>query len=147
MNVRDWLFVEDHVRGIDLVLKKGAVGETYNIGGNEEHPNLAIVDIVCAVIDRVFAEDASLAGRFPAAPSAKGGLSKSLIEFVKDRPGHDRRYAIDAAKIERELGFHPAHSFEDGIEKTVRWMLSNESWWRSILDESYRDWIATQYAD
>lgn len=146
LNVRDWLFVEDHVRGIDLVLKNGSSGETYNIGGNEEHPNLFIVETVCSCIDRAFSQDPQLVARFPDAPAAKRLATSSLVEFVKDRPGHDRRYAIDASKMEQELGFSPSHSFEDGLEKTVHWMLSNEDWWRSVLDESYRDWIDQQYA-
>jgi dTDP-glucose 4,6-dehydratase len=144
-NIRDWLYVEDHVRGIELVIKKGTVGETYNIGGNEEHANLDIVNTLCACIDDVFAEDDQLAGRFPEAPAAAGNATSSLITMVKDRPGHDWRYAIDASRIEHELGFTPAHDFASGLRKTVSWMLENEDWWRSILDDSYRDWIEGQY--
>lgn len=144
-NIRDWLYVEDHVRGIDLVIKSGNVGETYNIGGNEEHANMEIVNTLCACIDNVFATDQELAGRFPNAPAAKGDTTCSLITMVKDRPGHDWRYAIDASRIENELGFIPAYDFASGLKSTVSWMLENETWWRAVLDESYRDWIEDQY--
>ena len=144
-NIRDWLYVEDHVRGIDLVIKKGAVGETYNIGGNEEHANLDIVNTLCTCIDTVFADNRDLAERFPNAPAAEGNATSSLITMVKDRPGHDWRYAIDASRIENELGFTPTHDFESGLMKTVTWMLESEAWWRAVLDESYRDWIQDQY--
>ncbi len=144
-NIRDWLYVEDHVRGIDLVIREGAIGETYNIGGNEEHANMDIVERLCASIDNVFAGDPTLADRFPNAPAASGGATSSLIEMVKDRPGHDWRYAVDASRIKAELGFTPANNFESGLEHTVDWMLANEDWWRAILDDSYRSWIEDQY--
>jgi len=145
-NIRDWLYVEDHVRGIDIVMKKGVVGETYNIGGNEEHANLSIVNTLCACIDDLFAEDVQLAGRFSNAPAAKGDATSSLIEMVKDRPGHDWRYAIDATRIQAELGFSPSLDFKSGLRKTVTWMLENETWWKAVLDESYCNWIENQYA-
>jgi len=144
-NIRDWLYVEDHVRGIDLVIKNGVIGETYNIGGNEEHANLDIVNTLCSCIDDVFAGDQELAGRFPNAPAAKGDETSSLIKMVKDRPGHDWRYAIDASRIQNELGFTPSYDFASGLRQTVSWMLENEAWWRAVLDESYRDWIEGQY--
>ena len=144
-NIRDWLYVEDHVRGIDLVIKKGEVGETYNIGGNEEHANMDIVTILCACIDKVFADNHDLAERFPNAPAAAGNATSSLITMVKDRPGHDWRYAIDASRIEKELGFTPSYDFTSGLHNTVSWMLKNEAWWRAVLDESYREWIEDQY--
>ena len=106
-NIRDWLYVEDHIRGIELVMNKGVVGETYNIGGNEEHANMEIVNTLCSCIDKVFAEDGSLAKRYPNAPAAEGGATSSLITMVKDRPGHDWRYAIDFSKAEKELGWKP----------------------------------------
>ena len=146
LNVRDWLYVEDHVRAIDLVLKNGRTGDTYNVGGNEEHTNLEIVETVCVCIDREFDNDPQLKSQFPEAPAARGQASFSLVEFVKDRPGHDRRYAIDAAKIAKELEFTPDHTFQAGLEKTVRWMLEHVAWWRAIQDQSYRDWIDSQYA-
>ena len=144
-NIRDWLYVEDHVRGIDLVINQGAIGETYNIGGNEEHANLDIVNRLCASIDGVFAADEALAERFPNAPAASGTATSSLISMVKDRPGHDWRYAVDANRIQAELGYTPAHDFDGGLRSTVAWMLAHEDWWRAILDDSYRSWIEDQY--
>jgi dTDP-glucose 4,6-dehydratase len=114
MNVRDWLFVADHAEALWQVLTRGQNGETYNIGGHNEWPNLRIVELICDLIDEM-------------APKL-GGDSRKLITFVKDRPGHDRRYAIDAAKIERELGWKPAHTFETGIRETVRWYLDHQDW-------------------
>lgn len=145
-NIRDWLYVEDHVRGIDLVIRKGRHGETYNIGGNEEHANLDIVKTLCASLDEVFERDADLAKRYPNAPAAKGIATESLITMVSDRPGHDWRYAIDATRMRDELGFEPAHDFASGLRSTVDWMLDNEEWWRAIQDDSYRDWIEDNYA-
>ncbi|MDX1736341.1 MAG: dTDP-glucose 4,6-dehydratase [Halioglobus sp.] len=132
-NIRDWLYVEDHCRGIELVLLKGKLGETYNIGGNNEYSNLDIVHLLCARLDARFAADASLAQRYPDAPPARGDSSSSLIEFVEDRAGHDWRYAIDATKITRELGYAPRESFASGIELTLDWYLANEHWWRPLL--------------
>lgn len=146
-NIRDWLYVEDHVRGIDLVIKQGVVGETYNIGGNEEHANLDIVNTLCSCIDDVFVGNDELAKRFPNAPAVAGKATSSLITMVKDRPGHDWRYAIDASRIETELGYAPVHDFASGLHKTVTWMLENEVWWRAILDDSYLDWIEDQYSE
>ncbi len=145
-NIRDWLYVSDHVRGIDLVIKQGAVGETYNIGGNEERANIDIVNIICADIDQAFAADPQLATRFPNAPAANGGQTASLITSVKDRPGHDWRYAIDASRMKNELGFSPQHDFDSGLQKTLTWMLKHESWWRAVMDGSYRDWVTTHYS-
>jgi len=144
-NIRDWLYVEDHVRAIELILESDRVGETYNVGGNEEHANLDIVQRLCAGVDAAFQEQPELAARFPDAPAAKGQSTESLVTFVKDRPGHDWRYAIDAAKIETELGFEPRHDFESGLASTIQWMLDNEAWWRAVMDGSYREWIDTQY--
>ncbi len=114
MNVRDWLYVEDHADALWLALNEGAVGETYNVGGGNEWPNIRIVELICDLIDE-FRPDL-------------GGASRELIAFVKDRPGHDRRYAVDAGRIERELGWTPAHDFESGIRKTVKWQLDNQEW-------------------
>ena len=138
-NVRDWLYVEDHCRAIDLVLQKGRVGETYNVGGCNEWRNIDIVLRLCRSLDRRFAADACLAQRFPQCPAARGQACESLIAFVTDRWGHDWRYAIDAGKIERELGFRPHESFETGIEKTLDWYLENEGWWRDVLSGRYRN--------
>ena len=137
-NIRDWLYVEDHCRGIELVIKKGRVGETYNIGGNNEWTNIDIVQLLCKLVDEAFAADSALAQRFPDAPAAQGNATDSLITYVTDRAGHDRRYAIDARKISGELGYDPVEDFDSGIRKTLRWYLDNEAWWRSILDGSYR---------
>lgn len=130
LNIRDWLYVEDHCRGIELVINKGRVGETYNIGGNNEWANIDIVKLICTLMDEY-------------RPSVMP--SSSLITYVKDRPGHDRRYAIDATRIMNELGYQPQESFETGIRKTIRWYLENEAWWRSVMDGSYKDWIDRQY--
>jgi dTDP-glucose 4,6-dehydratase len=132
-NIRDWLYVEDHCRGIELVLKKGEVGESYNIGGNNEWNNLAIVNLLCERLDSRFAEDASLAERYPDSPQARGDFAKSLIRFVTDRAGHDWRYAIDASRIMTELGYAPVETFETGIDRTLDWYLGNEDWWRPLV--------------
>ncbi len=137
-NVRDWLYVEDHARGIECVLRRGVVGETYNIGGNNEWNNLDVVGELCRVVDEMFAADASLAQRFPAALASQGRESREAITFVTDRPGHDLRYAIDATRSRDELGYAPQESFATGLRKTVRWYLDNDGWWRAVLDGSYR---------
>jgi dTDP-glucose 4,6-dehydratase len=144
-NVRDWLYVEDHCRGIDLVLGKGREGEVYNIGGRAESENLQLVQLLCECADREFAARADLHASFPGCPVLQGGKAASLIKFVTDRPGHDRRYAIDSAKIERELGFKPTVSLAEGLRRTVGWYLNNASWWQSVMDGRYQDWITTQY--
>jgi dTDP-glucose 4,6-dehydratase len=119
MNVRDWLYVRDHAEALWLVLTRGAVGETYNIGGHNEWANIRIVELICDLVDEF-------------APQA-GGNSRKLITFVKDRPGHDRRYAIDATKIKNELGWLPAHKFEQGLRETVQWYVDNQKWVRAVL--------------
>lgn len=124
-NVRDWLYVEDHARALRLVLAQGQVGETYNIGGHNERTNLQVVQGICALLDELL----------PGAPHAPHA---QLITFVADRPGHDQRYAIDAGKIERELGWRPQESFESGLRKTVQWYLDHRTWWQHVLDGSYR---------
>jgi dTDP-glucose 4,6-dehydratase len=123
-NIRDWLYVEDHARALALVLERGRVGETYNIGGRNERTNLHVVKTICDLLDQHH-------------PS-KVGPRQRLIAFVTDRPGHDRRYAIDATKIETELGWRAAENFESGIEKTVMWYLDQRSWWQAILDRGYQ---------
>lgn len=132
-NIRDWLYVRDHAQGIAAVIEKGVVGETYNIGGHNEWNNLNIVNLLCDLMDKCFAADESLAQRFPNSPCAQGKSATSLIEFVTDRAGHDWRYAIDASKIQNELGFKPRETFETGIAKTIEWYLANEDWWRPLL--------------
>jgi dTDP-glucose 4,6-dehydratase len=137
-NVRDWLYVEDHCRAIDKVLRAGRIGETYNVGGCNEWRNIDIVNKLCELIDQRFAADPSLAARFPKSPAATGKPTRSLITYVDDRLGHDWRYAIDATKIRNELGFAPRERFETGIEKTVDWYLANETWWRAVMSGEYR---------
>ena len=131
--IRDWLFVEDHCRGIELVLDKGVVGETYNIGGINEWQNIDIVHLLCDRIDGEFAADASLAARFPASPCSRGVSARTLITHVTDRAGHDRRYAVATDKIRTDLGYVPQETFETGIAKTIRWYLANEAWWRPLI--------------
>jgi len=132
MQVRDWLYVKDHCSAIRRVLQAGAVGETYNVGGWNEMPNIDIVNHVCGLLDEM-------------KPRADGGSYRDQITYVKDRPGHDRRYAIDARKIERELGWKPAETFDSGIRKTVEWYLANGTWLNNVLSGGYRDWVAAQY--
>lgn len=144
-NVRDWLFVTDHCRGIELALEKGRAGEVYNIGGNNERTNLEIIRALADAIRAEFSGNPSLAERFPDCPAASGRDCYELVTFVADRPGHDRRYAIDATKARTELGYVPAETLESGISKTVRWYLDNEAWWRGVMDGSYRDWISANY--
>jgi dTDP-glucose 4,6-dehydratase len=131
LQVRDWLYVGDHTAALRLVLERGRVGETYNIGGHAERTNLEVVRTLCALLDEL-------------RPDAAGPHAR-LITFVDDRPGHDRRYAIDARKIERELGWQPARSFDSGLRATVRWMLEHAQWVADVKSGAYREWIATQY--
>ena len=145
LNVRDWLYVEDHCRAVEQVLLRGVTGETYNVGGRNEWRNIDIVRLLCRLVDEALAADPALAARFPRCPASAGRETASLITFVPDRPGHDRRYAVDAGKAERELGFTPAESFETGIRKTMAWYLDHEAWWRGVMDGSYREWISRQY--
>ena len=131
--VRDWLYVKDHCSAIRRVLDGGTLGEVYNIGGWNEKPNIDIVNIVCGLLDEL-------------RPRANGEKYASQITYVKDRPGHDRRYAIDASKIERELGWKPAETFDTGIRKTVAWYLANPDWVVHVQSGAYKDWTAKQYA-
>jgi dTDP-glucose 4,6-dehydratase len=133
MNVRDWLHVEDHCRGIEACLGRGLPGETYNIGGGAELPNMAVIDRICTEVDRAFAEMDGLAERYPDAPAAQGRSSFELKTFVTDRAGHDRRYAIDETKARAELGYAPAHDFAGGLAGTLRWYLAHEAWWRPLV--------------
>jgi dTDP-glucose 4,6-dehydratase len=132
-NVRDWLYVEDHCSAIRTVLSEGREGETYNIGGCNEKKNLEIVDTICALLDEFRPSDPVLPHR-------------NLVAFVKDRPGHDRRYAMDTRKIERELNWRPKETFETGIRKTVLWYLQHEEWVRDVTSGAYRQWIADHYS-
>lgn len=131
--IRDWLYVKDHCSAIRRVLEAGKLGETYNVGGWNEKPNLDVVNTICSILDGL-------------RPKADGTSYASQITYVKDRPGHDRRYAIDATKLERELGWKPAETFETGIQKTVQWYLNNQEWTDGVLSGSYRDWVQKQYS-
>ena len=133
MQIRDWLYVKDHCSAIRRVLEAGKLGEVYNIGGWNEKPNIDIVNTVCALLDEL-------------RPKADGSSYRTQISYVKDRPGHDRRYAIDASKIERDLGWKPAETFDTGIRKTVQWYLANPEWVANVQSGAYRDWVQTQYA-
>jgi dTDP-glucose 4,6-dehydratase len=132
MQIRDWLYVRDHCSAIRAVLDKGRVGETYNVGGWNEKPNIEIVKTICALLDEL-------------RPDEQGSYAR-LITYVKDRPGHDRRYAIDARKIERELGWRPAETFDTGIRKTAQWYLDNAQWVANVQSGGYREWLAKNYA-
>lgn len=128
--VRDWLYVDDHNLGVDLILHKGEIGQTYNIGNNNEKTNMDIVKTICQLIDNIFTENHDMAKKFPKAPQSSGGAATTLITHVKDRAGHDRRYAINSEKITSELGYNSEQSFETSIKKTIDWFLKNETWWR-----------------
>ncbi|WP_102798353.1 dTDP-glucose 4,6-dehydratase [Bowmanella denitrificans] len=130
--IRDWLYVEDHARGIELVLEKGQIGENYNIGGHNEWANIDIVKLLCELTNKAFNERPELTQKFPQATLAQQGKAEELIQFVCDRPGHDRRYAIDASKTTSELGYKPAETFASGIFKTLNWYLDNEEWWAPL---------------
>jgi len=145
LNVRDWLFVDDHSRAIDLCLHQGRPGITYNVGGNNEWTNIDIVRLLCRLLDEAFTANTELQQRFPDAPASQGRSTDDLITYVRDRPGHDRRYAIDASFSREELGYAPVESFETGIRKTLEWYLGNEPWWRAVMSGSYRNWIERQY--
>lgn len=132
-NVRDWVYVGDHCEAVRAVLAGGRVGETYNIGGNNQKPNVDVVETICSLMDELSPND-------PVVPH------RQLITFVQDRPGHDRRYAIDTTKIEQELGWKPRETFETGLRKTVRWYLDHMEWVTEVTSGAYRQWIATQYS-
>ncbi len=138
LQVRDWLFVDDHCAAIDRLLDADVRGRTYNVGGRAEHPNLHIVDRVCALLDERLAASGVLRERYPACPASQGAGCIELRAHVTDRRGHDRRYAIDPSRLEREVGFSPAWRFDAGLAHTVDWYLANDAWWRAVLDGSYR---------
>jgi dTDP-glucose 4,6-dehydratase len=144
-NVRDWLHVSAHCGALMSVIERGRIGETYNIGGGNERNNRDVVGLICDAIDRAFAADAKLAARFPSCPAAAGNSCRALISFVTDRPGHDHRYAIDASKLESELGSRSHVDFSDGIDRTVHWYLDHEAWWRDITSGAYKAWIDKNY--
>jgi dTDP-glucose 4,6-dehydratase len=132
-NVRDWLYVEDHCSAITTIMSSGRVGETYNVGGSSEQANIEVVKAICETLDELL-------------PNSQFRPHSSLIKYVTDRPGHDRRYAIDAAKLRNELGWDPQETFRSGIRKTIEWYLDHKEWLQSVVSGAYKDWIATQYA-
>jgi dTDP-glucose 4,6-dehydratase len=132
-NVRDWLYVEDHCEAISVILERGKPGETYNVGGSSEKQNVDVVNVICDVLDDLL-------------PGSNFRPHRSLIKFVSDRPGHDRRYAINANKLRGELGWYPRETFETGIRKTVKWYLEHRDWLNSVLTGAYKDWVMMQYA-
>lgn len=136
--IRDWLYVNDHAIGIDLILHSGEEGHVYNIGGNNEWTNIDIVQVICATLNQRFKENKHLHDTFPTAKSAIHGTSETLITYVTDRLGHDRRYAVDASKINNELGYQPQQTFESGIEKTIEWYLNNQEWWMPLIAPTHR---------
>ena len=133
-NIRDWLHVEDHCKAVSLVLANGKIGETYNVGGRSERSNLFIVNKICSILDEI-------------KPREDGKSYKEQIVFVKDRPGHDLRYAIDSSKIENELGWFPNHAFEEGLKETIEWYLGNTNWVENVLTGEYRKWVDLNYGD
>ena len=145
LQVRDWLHVADHCRAIALALQVGASGAVYNIGGNSETTNIAIVRTLCGLVDERFARDPALRAAFPLAPAAAGKPSEGLITHVKDRPGHDRRYAIDYRKAATELGYTPGRNLSGGLAQTLDWYLAQAPWWLPLLGVGYAEWIAKNY--
>jgi dTDP-glucose 4,6-dehydratase len=131
-NVRDWLYVEDHCEAIWAIMNSGKRGQTYNIGGNMEMENIVIVQMICDILDEIYDPD-------------KGGPRRNLITFVKDRPGHDKRYAIDFTKIHKQLNWSPKESFETGLRKTIRWYINNKKWVERVNSGEYQSWIEEQY--
>jgi dTDP-glucose 4,6-dehydratase len=142
LNVRDWLDVADHCRAIELILARGQPGETYNVGGGAELANLEVVRSLCVAVDQAFAADPSLGRRFAAGPA---GGAASLVTLVADRPGHDRRYAIDDGKIRSQLGYAPGGDFASSLAATLRWYLDNEAWWRAALSGPHAAWLKVNY--
>jgi len=134
LNVRDWLYVADHCAAIKQVLEYGRPGETYNVGGRNEMRNIDVVKIICSLLDELH-------------PGSHVTQHEKLITYVKDRPGHDRRYAIDCSKIERELGWKPKETFESGVRKTVQWYLDNQEWVRNVTSGEYRKWVDLNYGE
>jgi dTDP-glucose 4,6-dehydratase len=145
LQVRDWLHVADHCEAISLALTRGTSGEVYNIGGNSETTNIEVVRTLCALVDEAVAGQAELKVAHPAAPAAQGRPAGELIEHVRDRPGHDRRYAIDYRKAHRELGYSPTFDLERGLRATLHWYLENRAWWEALLGREYSSWLKLNY--
>ncbi len=143
--VRDWLHVEDHCKAIGLALTQGKPGEVYNIGGNSETANIDIVRALCGLLDEHLTAHAKAQRAFPDSPGALGRRAEELVTYVRDRPGHDRRYAIDYRKAERDLGYTPGRNLAQGLRETLDWYLSNASWWQALLGSQYSAWIEKNY--
>jgi dTDP-glucose 4,6-dehydratase len=146
LQIRDWLHVADHCAAISLALTRGRAGQVYNIGGNSETTNIAIVRTLCALVDETLAASEELRKAFPASPAANGKQSVDLISHVRDRLGHDRRYAIDYRKAARELGYAPAHTLAGGLRATLAWYLDNTRWWQPLLGRDYAAWVEKNYS-
>jgi dTDP-glucose 4,6-dehydratase len=146
LQVRDWLHVSDHCRAIDAILEASPNDETWNIGGTSDAPNLSVVQGLCDLVDGAVAADPNLRRRFANSPAAQERASRELMQHVRDRPGHDRRYCVDSSKLRTRLGFRAAIPLRAGLAATVSWYLENESWWRPVLSGEYRNWYARQYA-
>jgi dTDP-glucose 4,6-dehydratase len=147
LQVRDWLHVADHCEAISLALRAGKSGEVYNIGGNSETTNIQLVRMLCGFVDEYLAQHAPARAEFPGAPAVNGKRAEALIQHVRDRPGHDRRYAIDFRKAQRELGYAPAQYLEKGLRATLEWYMANSDWWRALLHRNYAAWLKMNYDD
>jgi dTDP-glucose 4,6-dehydratase len=145
LQVRDWLHVADHCEAISLALRRGRAGEVYNIGGNSETTNIEMVRTLCSLVDGILAARPELKSAFAGSPVAKGGHASGLITHVRDRPGHDRRYAIDYRKAGRELGYAPARDLAEGLRETLNWYLANRGWWEALMGRNYADWLKSNY--
>jgi dTDP-glucose 4,6-dehydratase len=145
LQVRDWLHVDDHCAAIGLALTRGRSGEVYNVGGNSETTNIEIVRTLCGLVDKVLGERTELRAAFPGSPAVQAKPSVDLITHVRDRLGHDRRYAVDHAKAAGELGYAPAHGLAAGLKATLDWYLANTRWWRALLGRDYAEWVKKNY--
>jgi dTDP-glucose 4,6-dehydratase len=145
LQVRDWLHVEDHCRAIESALRRGKAGEVYNVGGNSQTTNMEIVRTLCGLVDQSIGEGAELRSSFPASPAARGERAVDLITHVRDRLGHDRRYAINYAKATSDLGYRPARDLTSGLRETLDWYLANTQWWRALLGRDYAEWLQKNY--
>jgi dTDP-glucose 4,6-dehydratase len=145
LQVRDWLHVEDHCAAIAMALTRGRPGQVYNVGGNSESTNIQIVRTLCGLVDEALSKSSDLRAAFPASPAANSGRAAELITQVRDRLGHDRRYAINYTKANRELGYGPARDLASGLEATLKWYLANTRWWRALLGRDYADWLEKNY--
>ena len=146
LQVRDWLHVGDHCQAIRLALTVGKPGEVYNIGGNSETTNIEIVRTLCGLVDECLRNREDLCKAFPSSPAANGKKAADLITYVRDRPGHDRRYAINYSKAQRELGYAPAHNLAGGLRATLDWYLDNTQWWQPLLGRDYAAWVEKNYS-